>query len=50
MVEKTTVKAVIMRAFWDEKGDRQDAGKVIDVTRDELIAGMETGVLAPAKA
>lgn len=44
--EEDTVKAVILRAFWDADGVRQDAGKKIDVTRDALIDGMEKGILA----
>lgn len=46
--EEDTVKAVILRDFWDESGNRNHAGTVIDVTKDALIAGMETGVLARA--
>lgn len=48
MAEKDTVKAVIKRAYWDDKGERHNEGTIIDVTRDALIAGMETGILAPA--
>lgn len=48
MTKETTVKAVIKRAYWDEQGNRHDEGRVIEVTRDALIAGMETGILAPA--
>jgi hypothetical protein len=48
MPKEDTVKAVIKRDYWDEQGERHSAGEVIEVTKDELIAAMETGALAPA--
>ena len=46
--EEDTVKAVILRDFWDEGGERHNAGAVIDVSKDVLIDGMEKGILARA--
>ena len=43
-----TVKAVVMRDYWtkaDEAG-RVRTGTVLDVSKDDLIAGLETGILA----
>lgn len=42
------VEAVVLRDFWtapDEAG-RVRAGSIIEVTKDELIAGLEKGILA----
>jgi hypothetical protein len=46
-----TVLAIVMRDFWtsDDDESRQRAGKMIEVTKDDLIAGMEAGTLARAK-
>lgn len=47
-----TVRALVRRDFWvaaDEAG-RVRAGSIIEVTKDEMIAGLETGVLARAPA
>jgi len=41
------VRALVLRDYWtsgDEEG-RVRAGTIIDVTKDELIAGMERGIL-----
>ena len=43
-----TVRAEVMRDYWtkaDEDGGRVRAGSIVDVTKDQLIAGMETGLL-----
>ena len=48
-VKKDTIKAVIIRDYWDDAGERQPEGKVIEVTKDALIAGMEDGILARFK-
>ena len=42
------VQAIVLRDYWtaaDEAG-RVRAGTVVDVTKDELIAGLEGGLLA----
>ncbi len=46
--DEATVKAVILRDFWDDKGARHPAGEVLDVSKDTLIDGMEKGILARA--
>ena len=46
--KKDTASAVILRDFWDENGERQPAGKVVEVSKDALIEGMEKGILARA--
>lgn len=43
-----TVKAMIVRDYWDEYLVRHSAGEVIDVTKDELIAGLVSGALTTA--
>ena len=43
-----TVQAEVMRDYWtkaDEDGGRVRAGTILEVTKDQLIAGMETGLL-----
>lgn len=47
---RNTVKAVVTRDYWPEADERVHAGTVISVTKDELIAGMDAGTLAPHKA
>jgi hypothetical protein len=49
MATETTVKAVILRDFWDDKGERHPAGEVLDVTKDVLIDGLEKNILARVK-
>lgn len=46
-----TVLAIVMRDFWTGEDDesRQRAGKMIEVSKDDLIAGLEAGTLARAK-
>lgn len=44
-----TVKAVVTRDYWPEADERVTAGTIINVSKDDLIAGMETGSLAPFK-
>lgn len=46
--EENTVKAVILRDYWDENGERHNAGAVVDVSKDVLIDGMGKGILAHA--
>lgn len=49
MAEKIeTVRAVVIRDFWPQADVRVTAGTVIDVSKDELIDGMEKGLLARA--
>lgn len=46
-----TVQAVVLRDYWtkaEEDGGRVREGTVVDVTKDELIAGMEKGLLRRA--
>jgi hypothetical protein len=47
-VKAETVKAVVMRDFWptDRDEDRVRAGRIIDVSKDQLIDGLTSGVLA----
>lgn len=42
------IKAVVMRDFWpdDKEENRVRAKAIIDVTKDQLIDGLTTGVLA----
>ena len=42
-----TVRALVLRDYWTEADEagRVRAGTVIDVSKDDLIAGMERGVL-----
>jgi hypothetical protein len=43
-----TVRAEVLRDYWtkaDEDGGRVRAGTVVDVSKDDLIAGMEKGLL-----
>jgi hypothetical protein len=47
VVEEPRVQAVVLRDFWvaaDEAG-RVRAGTVIEVTKDELITGLERGIM-----
>ena len=46
-----TVKARVLRDFWktDDPESRVRAGAVIDATKDELIEGMEKGLLERVK-
>lgn len=48
--QESTVRALVMRDFWPTEDNRVRAGTVIDVTKDDLIAGLETGILARAPA
>lgn len=49
--KEETVKAVVLRDFWpsDNEMDRIRAGSVIEVTKDQLIEGLEKGILERAK-
>lgn len=40
------VKALVLRDFWptDNEQDRVRAGAVVEVTKDQLIEGMENGI------
>ncbi len=42
-----TVQAVVLRDFWngEDEAGRVRAGTVVNVTKDELIAGLEKGLL-----
>lgn len=44
-----TIACVIKRDFWDHTGERQPAGKVIEVTIEEALDGVESGALARYK-
>lgn len=48
--QEPTVRALVMRDFWPTEDNRVRAGTVIDVTKDDLIAGLESGILARAPA
>lgn len=51
MAGKTeTVRAIVVRDFWPDADQRVNAGTIIEVTKDELIDGMEKGLLARAVA
>lgn len=49
MAEKT-IKCIILRDFWDADGNRQPAGKEIDLPAEEAMDGVESGALTRAKA
>lgn len=49
MADKT-IKCVILRDFWDADGNRQPAGKEIDLPAEEAIDGVEAGALSRVKA
>jgi len=42
------VQAVVVRDFWptDDESDRVRAGQIVEVTKDDLILGLERGTLA----
>jgi len=46
-----TVLAIVLRDFWTggDDEDRVREGELVEVSKDELIAGMESGTLARAK-
>lgn len=47
-VTEPTVRGEVLRDYWiraDEDGGRVRAGTIVNVTKDELIAGMEKGLL-----
>ena len=50
LVAADTVAAEVLRDYWLSEGDegRVRAGSVVHVTKDELIAGLEAGVLKKA--
>lgn len=43
--DQDMVQCVIVRDFWDENGDRQRKGKVVDMTLMDALAGIESGTL-----
>jgi hypothetical protein len=45
-VAEPTVKALVLRDFWPTEDNRVRAGTIIDVTKDELILGLERATLA----
>lgn len=50
-VETETVKAEVLRDYWvaaDEEG-RVRAGSIVEVSKDDLIAGLEKGLLRRAE-
>ncbi len=43
-----TVRAEVLRDYWtkaDEDGGRVRAGTILEVTKDQMIAGLENGIL-----
>ena len=48
MAEKM-IKCVILRDFWDASGERQPAGKQIDLPAEEAMDGVESGALTRVK-
>lgn len=44
-----TIACVIKRDFWDETGERQPAGKVIEVSIEAALDGVENGSLTRYK-
>jgi len=48
MAEKT-IKCVILRDYWDESGERQSAGKEVDLPAEEAMDGVEAGTLSRIK-
>ncbi len=51
MTKSDTIKAKVLRDYWptEHEIDRVRAGSVIDVTKDEMIDGLEKGILVRAK-
>ena len=49
MAEKT-IKCVILRDYWDERGERQPKGKEVDLPAEDAMDGVETGALSRVKA
>jgi hypothetical protein len=51
MAKEETVRAVVLRDYWagPEETSRVRAGTIVEVTKDDLIDGMEKGILARAK-
>ena len=49
-IDEETLQAMVLRDFWptDNEEDRVRAGSIIEVTKDQMIDGLERGVLARA--
>lgn len=43
------IPCVVLRDFWDEKAVRTRKGKIIEVTAEEAMDGMENGTLERVK-
>lgn len=43
------IEVQILRDFWDEKGERQPEGKIIKVSVELALDGIESGALARVK-
>jgi len=48
MAEKK-IKCVILRDYWDDAGERQPAGKEVNLTAEEAMDGVESGTLSRVK-
>jgi hypothetical protein len=50
-VEKKSAKihVKLVRAVWDEKGERLDEGTVLEMTKDEAFEKIESGAMIRAK-
>ena len=44
-----TIACVVLRDFWDENGDRQRAGKVVEVSVEAAMDGVEAGIPSRVK-
>lgn len=44
-----TIRCVILRDFWDARGDRHRKGGLIDATLEQALDGIETGALSRYK-
>lgn len=49
MAEEKTVTARVLRDYWVAESERVKAGSVVEVTKDALIEGIESGILERIK-
>lgn len=49
MAKKDTVECIIQRDFWDEEGNRQPKGRVVEVSVEAALDGAENGTLKRVK-
>lgn len=49
MADKT-IECVILRDYWDADGERQPAGKTVNLPAEAAMDGVEIGALTRAKS